>query len=179
MSFSCPLVVLQRMLGPVVLFDENFPHASVAVLHDVDALGGSVQPLAIGCMARDFLDIFVHNAVVHLRYIIFHNVFEVAPTISQPVVLICSSRNIQDAFFLIYTFKEGAFRTYRCFPSNRNGLESGATTKCRLACRCDARGNGQACQAAATTKGRFAYPYDARGNGNACQSGAKEVSIIS
>ena len=63
-----------------------FPHASVAIPYDVQALGGSVQSLPIGRIASDFFNLLVHNTVVHLGRVILHDVLlKIAPNISKQI----------------------------------------------------------------------------------------------
>lgn len=75
--------------GRCHLVMQFFPHASVAIPYDVQALGGSVQSLPIGSIASDFFNLLVHNTVVHLGRVILHDVLEVAPNISEPIILVC------------------------------------------------------------------------------------------
>lgn len=47
----------------LILLHHFFSHASIAILHDVQALGWSSQALAISRIARDFLGIRSHNRI--------------------------------------------------------------------------------------------------------------------
>ena len=83
------------------LLNGYFLHATITILHDVQALGGSRQSLTIHGIANDFLDIGRGRGLVFTSRIILHYFSKVAPTVSKPIILICALGHVQCTFTYI------------------------------------------------------------------------------
>ena len=87
-----------------ILLNDNFLHTSIAVLHDVQALGWHIQSLTIHGIARDFLNITRGCDIINTCYIILLYIIKYTP-IRYKIIIISSFRNIQDTTFSICIHK--------------------------------------------------------------------------
>ena len=83
------------------LLNSNLLHTTIAVLHDVQALGWCRQSLTIHGIARYFLSIGRSSYLVNTSCIIFNNIVKISPDVSKPIILRSPLRHIQSTFCLI------------------------------------------------------------------------------
>ena len=71
-----------------MLLNNNFLHTTIAILHDIQALGWSRQSLTIYKIAREFLGIGRGCYLIYAGRIIFYNIPKISPYISKEIILL-------------------------------------------------------------------------------------------
>ena len=95
---------LKYLQDAFILLNSNFLHATIAILHDIQALGWTYQSLTIYRIARYFLDISRGCGLVDACCIEFYYILKVAK-FRETIIIISSLRNINCTFFRITFFE--------------------------------------------------------------------------
>ena len=97
---SCP----KYYYDSFVLFYNNFLHATIAILYDIQSLGWTYQSLTIYRIARYLLNIGKGCGLVDACCIEFYYILKVAK-FRETIIIISSLRNINCTFFRITFFE--------------------------------------------------------------------------
>ena len=98
---SCP----KYYYDSFVLFYNNFLHATIAILHDIQSLGWTYQSLTIYRIARYLLNVGRGCYLINDSRVVFYNISKIAPNVSKEIVLLCALWYVQSAILFIYIIK--------------------------------------------------------------------------
>ena len=88
---------LKYLQDAFILLNNNFLHATIAILHDIQSLGWTYQSLTIYRIASYLLDISRGCSLVDTCCFEFYYILKVAK-VREPIIIISSLRNINCTF---------------------------------------------------------------------------------